>query len=177
MSDEPQGSPGPEFTSPGSTSPESLAPTKRTRRSPLGRAIASMRGTAQKSGGRGRSAPRGYRDPMLVGDALEEVLGERGWQQVSALATLQATWPEVVGAGLADHLAIESLEEGVLALRADSTAWATQVELMLPVLTEQLRAAVGAEAIRSVRVRGPQAPSWGAGPRRVKGRGPRDTYG
>lgn len=146
------------------------------RRSALGRAIASMRGTAPK--GQRRPAPkRGYRDPMLVGDSIDEVLGERGWQQVSALATLQATWPEVVGTELADHLAIESLDEQVLVLRADSTAWATQVELMLPVLTEQVRAAVGAEAVRTVRVLGPQAPSWSAGPRRVKGRGPRDTYG
>jgi predicted nucleic acid-binding Zn ribbon protein len=114
---------------------------------------------------------------MLVGDSIDEVLGERGWQQVSALATLQATWPEVVGADLADHLTVESLDDRVLLVRADSTAWATQVELMLPVLTEQVQGAVGAEAVRSVRVRGPQGPSWVAGPRRVKGRGPRDTYG
>lgn len=146
------------------------------RRSALGRAIASMRGTAPK--GQRRPAPkRGYRDPMLVGDSIDEVLGERGWQQVSALATLQATWPEVVGADLADHLTVESLDDRVLLVRADSTAWATQVELMLPVLTEQVQTAVGAEAVRSVRVRGPQGPSWVAGPRRVKGRGPRDTYG
>lgn len=114
---------------------------------------------------------------MLVGDSIDEVLGERGWQQVSALATLQATWPEVVGAELADHLTIETVDEGVLLLRADSTAWATQVELMLPTLTEQVRQAVGYDAVKSVKVRGPQAPSWSAGSRRVKGRGPRDTYG
>ena len=162
MSDEPTGQP---------------AAPKPPRRSPLGRAIASMRGTTAKGPRRSSRPARGYRDPMLVGDALDEVLGERGWEQVSALATLQATWAEVVGAELADHLVIESLDEQVLQLRADSTAWATQVELMLPTLTGQVQAAVGEQAVRSVRVRGPQAPSWSAGPRRVKGRGPRDTYG
>jgi predicted nucleic acid-binding Zn ribbon protein len=150
---------------------------KPPRRSALGRAIASMRGTQPKAGYRKPTASRGLRDPMLVGDSIDEVLGERGWQQVSALATLQATWAEVVGAELADHLTIETVDDGVLLLRADSTAWATQVELMLPTLTEQVRQAVGHEAVRAVKVRGPQAPSWSGGARRVKGRGPRDTYG
>lgn len=159
-----------------SETPEPVSP-KPPRRSPLGRAIASMRGSTAKGPRRPRGSSRGYRDPMLVGDAIDEVLGERGWEQVSALATLQATWAEVVGAELADHLAIETLDEQVLQLRADSTAWATQVELMLPALTAQVQEAVGADAVRTVRVRGPQAPSWVAGPRRVKGRGPRDTYG
>lgn len=148
------------------------------RRTALGRAIASMRGTSAKPGTpRAKAKRTGYRDPMLVGDAIDEVLGERGWQQVSALATLQASWPQVVGAELADHLAIESLDGGVLALRADSTAWATNVQLMLPALHEAIRAAVGPDAVTRISVAGPQGPSWAAGPRRVKGRGPRDTYG
>lgn len=167
----------PDETGTTDTQPEPSTSPKPVRRSPLGRAIASMRGTTAKSAHRRPPKSRGYRDPMLVGDSIDEVLGERGWQQVSALATLQATWPEVVGAELADHLTIESLEEQVLLLRADSTAWATQVELMRSALTQQVQAAVGADAVTQVRVRGPQAPSWTAGPRRVKGRGPRDTYG
>lgn len=153
-------------------------PKKPPRRSALGRAIASMRGTpAKASGPRIRKSTRGLRDPMLLGDSIGEVLGDRGWHQVSALATLQATWAEVVGDDLANHLTIETIDDRVLLLRADSTAWATQVELMLPTLTEQVKNAVGVEAVKAVRVRGPQAPSWVAGPRRVKGRGPRDTYG
>lgn len=151
----------------------------RRRRGVLGRAIASMSGTTRRAPNRPAPtrARRSGRDPMLVGDALEEVLGERGWTQVSALATLQATWPQVVGAELADHLAVDTLDGGVLTLRADSTAWATNVQLMLPALHEAIRGAVGAEAVTRIAVLGPQAPSWAAGPRRVKGRGPRDTYG
>ncbi len=41
----------------------------------------------------------------------------------------------------------------------------------------QVQAVVGKDVVRAVSVRGPQAPSWRAGPRVVKGRGPRDTYG
>lgn len=159
------------------------------RRGVLGRAIASMSGTraARGTGGRDR-APRqrrAGRDPMLVGEALEEVIGERGWGQVSALATLQAGWPSIVGAELADHLAIESLDGGTLTLRADSTAWATNVSLMLAdlrraiasALVDALGPAAGEAAVTKVVVLGPQGPTWAAGPRRVKGRGPRDTYG
>ena len=146
------------------------------RRGVLGRAIASMGGTPAKRR-RGSRTTRTSRDPMLVGEALEEVLADRGWTQVSALAQLQADWPAVVGPELAAHLVVESLDDGVLVLRAESTAWATNVSLMLPTLREAVRTAVGPEPIRDIRVLGPEAPSWRAGPRRVKGRGPRDTYG
>ena len=35
----------------------------------------------------------------------------------------------------------------------------------------------GLEAVRKVTVLGPSAPSWKRGALRIKGRGPRDTYG
>lgn len=157
------------------------------RRGVLGRAIASMSGTRGARPGKA-AVPRqrrAGRDPMLVGDALEEVIGERGWGQVSALAALQADWPGIVGAELADHLVIETLDEGILTLRAESTAWATNVSLMRAdlqatitgALTAALGSAAAEAAVRTVVVLGPQGPTWAAGPRRVKGRGPRDTYG
>ena len=62
-------------------------------------------------------------------------------------------------------------------LRAESTAWATQVRLLLPNLRTAIDTALGTGVISDISVIGPQAPTWVAGPRRVKGRGPRDTYG
>jgi predicted nucleic acid-binding Zn ribbon protein len=36
---------------------------------------------------------------------------------------------------------------------------------------------VGPGVVTKLNVHGPVAPSWAKGPKRVRGRGPRDTYG
>jgi predicted nucleic acid-binding Zn ribbon protein len=117
------------------------------------------------------------RDPQLLGDAVERLVEESGWGERSAVAVLMADWAEIVGADLADHVTPTSFEEGELLLAAESTAWATQVRLLLPQLHRAVDERVGAGVVRVIRIQGPQAPSWTAGPRRVPGRGPRDTYG
>ena len=70
-----------------------------------------------------------------------------------------------------------SFADGELTLQAESTTWATQTRLLLPQLHAAVGERVGKGVVRAIRVRGPQGPTWAAGPRRVKGRGPRDTYG
>lgn len=130
--------------------------------------------TAKKTPSRAR---RVGRDPLLLGDAVENLITERGWQQSSTAARLSTEWPSIVGPEVADHVNVESFTEGRLLLRAESTSWATQVRLLLPNLRTAIDAALGSGVIVDISVVGPQAPSWVAGPRRVKGRGPRDTYG
>jgi predicted nucleic acid-binding Zn ribbon protein len=141
----------------------------------LGRARSSGTKNPIRSKRRARSSTS--RDPQLVGEALEQLLAEQGWQGDAALARLSRTWAEVVGPEVAEHVQIESWSDGTLVLRADSTAWATQVRLLLGDLTRQVTDVVGPGTVREVTVKGPDAPSWRAGPRVVKGRGPRDTYG
>ena len=51
------------------------------------------------------------------------------------------------------------------------------MRLLLPQLRQAIDRAVGTGVVADISVVGPQAPSWTAGPRRVPGRGPRDTYG
>lgn len=124
------------------------------------------------------SGPRSDgRDPKLLGDAVEALLNDQGWSTANAVAGLIARWPQVVGADLADHVVPESFTDGQLILHADSTAWATQVRLLLPQLRTAIDKEVGRGLVGDISVMGPQAPSWVAGPRRVAGRGPRDTYG
>jgi predicted nucleic acid-binding Zn ribbon protein len=66
----------------------------------------------------------------------------------------------------------------VLVVEADSSAWATQVQLLIPALLRRLAEEVGEGTVERVVVRGPAAPSWRKGPRVAPGsRGPRDTYG
>ena len=86
-------------------------------------------------------------------------------------------WSELVGADIAEHCTPLQLRDGELVLQAESTAWATQLRTLQRQLLARLAAAVGRDVVRRIKVVGPSAPSWRHGPRHVRGRGPRDTYG
>lgn len=102
---------------------------------------------------------------------------ERGWSPRLTDATVLGRWPQLVGPEIADHATPVSLRDGELVLVAESTAWATQLRTMQRQILSRLAAAVGPEVVRRIRVMGPSGPSWRRGPRHVRGRGPRDTYG
>lgn len=102
---------------------------------------------------------------------------ERGWDQDVSAASVMGRWPVLVGAEIAEKATPVSFEDGVLQVRATSTAWATQLTYMVPSLLAAIEEAVGPGVVSSIRVSGPSAPSWKRGPRRASGRGPRDTYG
>lgn len=145
-------------------------------------AAAALRRATRSTSPRRRQGSRppagtSSRDPQPVGRALDDLLAERGWEAESAMAQLVARWPSVVGQEMADHVAPVSFESGVLVLQADSTAWATQVRLLLGDLRRVVDAEVGTGVVSSITVAAPAAPSWVKGPRTVRGRGPRDTYG
>ena len=119
------------------------------------------------------------RDPMLVGSAVDGMVSELGWEHQAAVGAITGRWVEIVGPEVAAHVTAEHFdaESATLHLRADSTAWATQVRMLLPTLMSRLVDELGSGVVRSVTVLGPTAPSWTKGKRTVPGRGPRDTYG
>ena len=86
-------------------------------------------------------------------------------------------WEAIVGREVAQHVTPESFADGRLLVRTDSTAWATQMKLLAPEVVRRLNEVLGDETVRVIEVAGPRAPSWKQGRLRVKGRGPRDTYG
>ena len=135
-------------------------------------------GTDRRSG----PGPDG-RDPMLLGSSVEKLLQERGWEEPTAAGGLTGRWAEIVGVDVAEHVQVETFEPApdgrglVLVLRADSTAWATTLQYMLPTLRTRIDTELGTGAVRDITVLGPAAPSWKHGKLRVQGRGPRDTYG
>lgn len=116
---------------------------------------------------------------MLLGEALERLVDEQGWRGNTAVAGVVGRWAEIVGADVAAHVAPESFDlgAGTLVLRADSTAWASVIRMQVATLADRIGEEVGAGVVRTIQVLGPAAPSWRHGPRSVKGRGPRDTYG
>jgi predicted nucleic acid-binding Zn ribbon protein len=134
-------------------------------------------------GGSGRRL-RGYsgpgpdpRDPQLFGTLLAKLVKTRGWQKPAAEAKVFGAWEKVVGAEVAAHSRPIKLEDGELTVEAESTAWATQLRLLAAKLIVRIAGEVGNGVVKKLHIHGPAAPSWSRGPRRVRGRGPRDTYG
>ena len=117
------------------------------------------------------------RDPQLFGAVLERLMKARGWEKPKAEATVFGSWEKVVGPDIAKHSRPIKLDDGVLTVEAESTAWATQMRMLAATLLKRIAAEVGHNVVKKLNIHGPAAPSWNKGPRRVQGRGPRDTYG
>lgn len=120
---------------------------------------------------------RDGRDPALLGDQLSRLLLDRGWNADVAVGSVMGRWPAIVGLAVAAHCAPVTFVDGVLTVRCDSTAWATNLRLMSSTLLGRLETEAGEGVVTELRVVGPSAPSWSRGLRRAPGPGPRDTYG
>ncbi|QYN35812.1 DciA family protein [Pseudonocardia sp. DSM 110487] len=138
-----------------------------------GRKPASSRGRRRRWSGPGPDE----RDPQPFGRVVSRVSLDRGWSPRLTDATVLGRWPHLVGADIADHCTPLSLRDGELVLQAESTAWATQLRQLQRQLLSRLAGSVGKDVVRRIRVVAPSGPSWRHGPRHVRGRGPRDTYG
>jgi predicted nucleic acid-binding Zn ribbon protein len=117
------------------------------------------------------------RDPQPLGRLASRLVADRGWADRVSGGVVIARWAQLVGAEVAEHAQPVSLQDGELIVRASSTAWATQLRLLQRQLIARITAGVGPGVVNRLRVQGPAAPNWVHGPRHVRGRGPRDTYG
>ena len=149
-----------------------------TQRSATGGAHQVIKGAtaARAAGSHGPAAGSSslpHRSPS-AGDGSEAAGHGAGRDDSQSAVAGQASAPSAVAARIV--------------VRADSTAWATQLRLLLPALRRRLAdelasvsGLVGADVRNSwqveVTVLAPSAPSWRRGGRHVSGRGPRDTYG
>ncbi|MDO5711120.1 MAG: DciA family protein [Micrococcales bacterium] len=156
-------------------------------------ALARARASAAEKGLRPGSAPRRKRrraieqayststkdgrDPALIGEQIDRLLLDRGWNVDVSAGAVMGRWSVIVGADVAAHSAPITFTDGELLVRADSTAWATQLRHMVSTLLARLEAEAGPGVVTSLRIVGPSSPSWRRGPRRAAGPGPRDTYG
>lgn len=117
------------------------------------------------------------RDPRPMSDAVETLLSRMGWTEQIEITSVTTRWREVVGEQIADHCEPLGYDDGVLTVKASSTAWATQLRIMSGQIRHRINEEFGREIVREVKVLGPTARNWNRGMRSVKGRGPRDTYG
>ena len=113
----------------------------------------------------------------MLGDQMDRLLLDRGWNIDVAIGSVMGRWSAIVGTEVAAHCTPVTFSDGVLTVRAESTAWATQLRLMSSTILGRLETEVGKDAVTELRVQGPGAPSWSRGFRKSTGLGPRDTYG
>lgn len=131
------------------------------------------RGDAQFS-----SAHPDGRDPQGLAGEIGKLIDDRGWGLDLQVRGVFGRWVEIVGAEIGAHSTPESLTDGVLVVRTDSTAWSTQLKLLATTVVRRLNEELGDGTVTVVEVLGPQAPSWKHGRRGIRdARGPRDTYG
>lgn len=159
--------------------PEHIAVYQRVRRVFGDPSVRSRDARRRKRAARDESSvPYGTgRDPRGIGDVLNTLTAEAGWDSPIARAEVLAGWTATVGADTAAHAVPVGIEAGVLIVRCDSTAWATQLRTMTAAITTQVVTRFPAAEVESVKFLGPDTPSWKRGPRAIPGRGPRDTYG
>ncbi|UAJ79544.1 DUF721 domain-containing protein [Leifsonia sp. ZF2019] len=126
----------------------------------------------------GGSKPFGSgRDPRGLGDVVDALAAQLGWTSALAQSDLLEGWRELAGEETARHAVPDAITDGVLVVRCESTAWATQLRMMRQELLVRIGERFPEADIQSIRFQGPDAPSWKRGPRSIPGRGPRDTYG
>ena len=119
------------------------------------------------------------RDPKPLGVVIDDFVLAADISAPLAVTGLTQNWAGIVGDEVATHVSIADFNEesGVLILETDSTAWATQLRMLIPVINSRIDEEIGPEVVREIVISGPNPPSWKFGQRRVPGRGPRDPYG
>ena len=158
------------------------APASSTEEDPEGDLAAlrqALKGTGaswSRSPGMAAMRPR-YRRVNSLGAILARTIKMREWDTPTKMGSVMAKWRDIVGPSNADHTRIETFEGHKLVVRADSTAWAKQLQLLLPTIERRIAEEVGSGVVEQVIILGPVAPSWKKGPYVVRGRGPRADYG
>ncbi len=100
-------------------------------------------------GGSFRSA-RGRREPRVVGDLVNAVLDDLAVESNAVLRAILRGWPDVVGAGSAEHCEPAALRDGVLEVDTDSSLWCQELTLRSASILADLRRAHGHKAPRQL---------------------------
>lgn len=126
----------------------------------------------------GAAAPFGPgRDPSALAAVLDILSDDLGWSPFLLESEIMTSWPQIVGAEVAMKTKPMAINDGVLTVSCESTAWATQLRLMSSNILTRLLEEFPESKISQLIFLGPNAPSWKRGQRSVPGQGPRDTYG
>jgi predicted nucleic acid-binding Zn ribbon protein len=142
------------------------------------------RRTKNSQAGKGKVVPQASgahpddRDPQLLDTTVGRLVADHGWSLDLKVHSVFGRWAEIVGDDVAAHSQPTAFADGKLVVRADSTAWATQLRLLAPTLLRRVNEELGHGSVTLIQVEGPNLPTWKKGRLSSRdGRGPRDTYG
>lgn len=116
------------------------------------------------------------RDPHPIGTVISNTITDRGWAPFVAREAVAENWANIVGDDVAAHTLPEIVDE-LVTVRCDSSAWATNLRIMRHEILANILARFPEAGLEKIIVVGPGVPNQIRGPRSVKWRGPRDTYG
>lgn len=121
---------------------------------------------------------KGRDDASPLADVMAELVNQQGWTDQLAAQRVFTDWAGVVGPDIAQHSTVEGYADTIVHVRAASTAWKRELQLLAPRIVARLNDELGQGSVTRIEVRGPETPTWRHGKRTVRGgRGPRDTYG
>ena len=107
-----------------------------------------------------------------------ELVEKRDWVRGLAEGNIFTDWANIVGNEIAERANPISLSEGRLTIQSNSTAWATQLNLIKDDLLKTISNTAPGALVEELHIIGPNVPNWKKGLRTIRGaRGPRDTYG
>ena len=86
----------------------------------------------------------------------------KGWQARLRGARIHSAWNEIAGEELARHVQPVRLAGGVLVVRAESPAWATQVTYLATQLRDRANEVLGDDEVRTVTVQSDRTDRRGA---------------
>jgi predicted nucleic acid-binding Zn ribbon protein len=90
--------------------------------------------------------------PAAIGDALQQLLAGKRWDEGLAGASASQRWPQIVGPELASRCEPVRLAGRTLIVRAENQVWATQLRYMLPQLQASANRALGEGRVAEVRL-------------------------
>jgi predicted nucleic acid-binding Zn ribbon protein len=106
---------------------------------------ASWNGNRRRTNSPGQRSGSGpdERDPQLLSSAIPRMIEDRGWSVPAAVGGVMGRWGEIVGSHIAAHCTPLEFHDGILTVRTDSAAWATELRMLAPQLLAKLNDALG----------------------------------
>jgi predicted nucleic acid-binding Zn ribbon protein len=103
-------------------------------------------------------------DLFPLKDLLPAATGRLGIPSPEATGRVWSAWKDIVGPAVAAHADPTSLRDGVLRVRADSPAWATEIGYLVEEIRSRANAVTGRPLVSEVRVWTGPAPAGGGSP-------------
>jgi predicted nucleic acid-binding Zn ribbon protein len=91
-------------------------------------------------------------EPESLARLIPNVLSEVGLDQASLALQLLRAWPGIVGPELAEHCSAEGIRAGVIRAAVSDSAWMQRIQLDKPRILAGLRAALGEQHARELRL-------------------------